>query len=276
VLENSSINKNKPPQAVRREIDLAWKRHQPDRNRIPNDVARRVRAFKRALKPSATAISHALDGVAWRDTAIDAVCKHGKGRDRALAKLRRGFPGASVGVRDSRLVIIWLEPSKRVLMSSHDDPGLGQDCILVRLVLADATRRAITLCSQWVFEAPDHALARLVQRDPKADLKLCLVEAMTGFLGADAEVVHAAAEQCRTIYLRAGNGVFAAEAIRAYAGDDVVLYARARTYLAGDTLNADQIPLPPAGKEGRPSVLALMRALACETWRKDDEPGARK
>jgi hypothetical protein len=131
-------------------------------------------------------------------------------------------------------------------------------------------QRTATFWSQWILEVPDHALGRLLQRSPQADLGDCLTEAAAGFLDAGADPIRNAAKHDHPIYLRAGDGAFLTEVIST--GDDdgsVVLYARARTYLSNTMLGASQVPIG-AAADPSASVLELLLQIAHATWTKED------
>jgi hypothetical protein len=259
------------PARIQTEIEKAWLLHDSKRGRIPNEIQRRVRAFKRELAPPAAAISRTLVDPAWRDRVVDALCKRAKGRERALVKVRKALAGANVALGGNTLAVNFLAPSMSVLASRGDDPGLEQDCVLARVALAWMAQRTATFWSQWIFEAPDHALGRLLQRCPQTDLADCLTEAAAAFLDADAGAICDAAKHRQSIYLRAGDGAFVTEVIGADVGNGgVVLYARARTFLNQRQLSDSQVPVG-AAADASASVLDLLLEIARRTWSKGEQ-----
>ena len=113
-----------------REIERAWALHQG--RRVPAEVWRRVRAFKRSIAPEAAKLSRALsDKTTMQRLFTDFPFKKGIGRARALARLQKHLTGATLQAGDGAVVITWLEPTGPLLDS--EDPSLQQDCIIVCL-----------------------------------------------------------------------------------------------------------------------------------------------
>jgi hypothetical protein len=64
----------------------------------------------------------------------------------------------------------------------------------------------------------------------------------------------------KSLYLRAGPGVFAANLILGRLRNDVqVVYARARTWLRNDMLDSQKVPLPPATSPEQSVATLLMQ-----------------
>lgn len=158
------------------------------------------------------------------------VHKRGRGRERTLGHLRTLLaPMAKLhAVEKDCLVFRYLKPSSRVVVSHDaDDPGLGQDCVVVRalLVRADAIRT-----SHWFLEITDHALGRVLERSP-------LVDPVAVMLAAHDQALKIAPSRDE-FWLPAGIwGVFACTALLGTAEDDPdkpLVHLRCRTWLDRD------------------------------------------
>jgi hypothetical protein len=137
-----------------------------------------------------------------------------------------------------------------------------QDCVLVCFLAAwPPTTKSVTAHSAWAAEIPDHAIGRFLQRAPTSDLRAALFEAGIAFLAADHAAIVPHIGRDTSIYLPAGPGAFAANVIGAKSpdGTKVYTYARARTWLEGNMLGADQIPLPPASSVEASVAVSLWR-----------------
>jgi hypothetical protein len=117
----------------------------------------------------------------------------------------------------------------------------------------------IELRSAWSLEVPDHAACRLLQRSIEGvDLRAALSEAALAFLGADLSVIKPHVGGRTSIYLPAGQGLFAATVVAASGGSgEKFLYARAGTWVHRSMLGADQVP-PPRAVDADRSVAALL------------------
>ncbi len=230
--------------SIGKQTDMAWLQHQPARARIPEDVWRKVRAFRRAIAPGAAQMN-ALQDV--HQLAVDVVHKKGIGQQRAIARLVALItPTAIVTAGAGTVAWAWPEPRGPILES--DNPGQRQDCIVVRYAQVERVGRSTRVLNYaWSFEGPDHAMARVLQRDPSSDLGAVLWEAHTAFMAADADSVLDHFIEARTFYLSAGNGLFVCKGISAKdAKGERFLYARAETWIAAGMARSDQQPLAPA------------------------------
>ena len=105
-------------------------------------------------------------------------------------------------------------------------------------------------------------LARLLQRSPRApDLQAVLLQAGLAFLAADADAVVPHVGSDSSVYLPAGDGVFAATVIgaRTTDGQKHFVYARAGTWLNAPMLKPDQTPLPRAANPEQTVALAIWK-----------------
>src|SRR5262249_7195082 len=94
-------------------------------------------------------------------------------------------------------------------------------------------------------------------RSPMTDVRECLFEAGRNFAGADIDEVL----KHHTIFLTAGPGVFATEAVVLSAARGPRLHVRARTWLTNDMLLPRQQILASAATPDR-AVIQTMRQLA--------------
>jgi hypothetical protein len=76
---------------IARQIDRSWSQHEPERDRIPAEIWRRVRAFKRELPPTAAIIERVLKNDKLAQPLIErCVRRRGMARQNFLPSL---FPG---------------------------------------------------------------------------------------------------------------------------------------------------------------------------------------
>ena len=242
-----------------REIERAWLQHDPQRNAIPPEIWRRLRAIKRTFEPSSQKIKAALGDEEMLNSLVkECCCRRGVARQRLLANIRRTFPGAEVRIahRDV-LEISWLTPSPPVIADpkNHNE---RQDCILANYCVAWPTPPfGIRLASAWSLEVPNHAAARYLQWSGE-DFRSALFEAANNFSAADVADVAPHISMGTDIYLPAGGGCFICAVIGARSvGGIKFLYARAATFVEQARLHADQVPLSKAASADR-SVAALL------------------
>jgi hypothetical protein len=109
----------------------------------------------------------------------------------------------------------------------------------------------------WSVEISDHALLRVLQRDPAADLDAVLLDVhratlrLANDIATEADAAAAAGEERPSGFLvPAGDGVFICEFAAAFDRSvwEGMLAARAVTWLHNDQLHDDQRPEP----EGKP------------------------
>jgi len=225
------------------------------------EARRRLRAFKRSIAPAAAKINRAVRDEAMQRLLTDYVFKKGIGRARALGKLKKYLPGATLQAGDGGVVTwSWLEPSDPVLIS--DGPSKQQECLVVNFGIGG--RQSARTAGLLVFlslEVPDHALARLLQRSPNADIAAALIEAHEEYLQGDAEAVLECMKADREFYLRGGPGVFICEGIAATSNGQRYVYARAQTWIGDSMIRPDQQPLP-AAKDIDEAMIGILVGLA--------------
>jgi hypothetical protein len=248
---------------IARQIDRAWSLHEPERDRVPAEIWRRVRSFKRDLAPTACIIERVLKDQQLAQPLIEkCIRRRGVARQQFLSYLRKTLPGANVRIAHKEILeVSWLSP-RPPMFAEPQHPGELQDCVLVCFLAAwPVSAKVTTAHSAWALEVPDHAAARFWQRDPQADLSQALFEAALNFVSADADIVRAQINNNESVYLRAGSGCFACTVIGAQTTDrsKKFTYARARTWLHDDMLGTDQVPLPPAPTPAQSVALNLWR-----------------
>jgi hypothetical protein len=245
-----------------RQIDKAWLQHAPEQGRIPREVWRNVRTFKRTIAPIADRLDAAVtDRDHLKTLLYDWTCKGEVGRARALAKLRKHLDLADTTFPRQGIMWSWLAPRGCMLIDPKTE-GEAQDAILVRYGFAwIERRRELNGYEAFSIEVPDHATARLLQRAPDINLPRVLMEAQDQFFAADVSTVSRHVAHGTSLYLRAGPGLLICEAIDGRTPSGInYWFARARTWISDSMIRADQIPIASAVGEN-PSMLTLMSAL---------------
>jgi hypothetical protein len=253
------------------QIDRAWLQHAPEQGRIPKDVWRKVRTFKRTIAPIADRLDAAVqDRDRIKGLLYDWTCKGDVGRARALAKLRKHLDLADITFPRGGIMWSWLAPRGCMLIDPKNE-GEAQDAILVRYGFAWIERkRELNGYEAFSIEVPDHATARLVQRAPDVNLPRVLMEAQGAFFQADVATVSRHVAHGTALYLRCGPGLLICEAISGITPSKMEYwYARARTWISDSMIRPDQIPIAPAVGDA-PSQLTLMSALALRMPRLED------
>jgi hypothetical protein len=111
-----------------------------ERGRIPREVLRKVRTFKRTIAPIADRLDAAVQ---YRDrlkVLHDYACKGEVGRARALVKLRKHLEWADITFPRGGVMWSWLAPRGAMLLDPEGE-GESQDCILVRYGFCWVERR---------------------------------------------------------------------------------------------------------------------------------------
>jgi hypothetical protein len=221
---------------------------------VPIDTVSRgrLRLWKRAARQRYERVLQIFESDAFGKITGDFTRKHGIGQRRALAKLRHVLREAKfMQVRlDDPVHVLWavLEPRDSVICASADvAPGLLQDCVVVDNLVAGRLSRLdgtphLGRCGPgvWTLEVQDHALGRLLQRDPGADIDAVLWAAHTAALAVNLESFPVDT----SFFLPAGNGGFLArlENTRNRVNDgEFGLHIQCRTWLSNDM--RDQIPV---------------------------------
>jgi hypothetical protein len=233
---------------VARQIDRSWLQHQPEKDRIPSSVWRSLRAFKGDLVQTAAV----LEGLLKKQqisSLLEPLCRRrGMVRHGLLASMRRRLPGANIRIAHTHRSIVeisWLSP-RLGLFAAPQNPNEQQPCTLVCYTAVwPPTRDTLRMHSGWAAEIPDHALARLLQRAPDADIRAALFAAANAFVAADADIVAKLINRPVGIYLPAGPGCFVGGVVGARTpdGSRTFVYARCQTWLHSDMLGDDQLPL---------------------------------
>jgi hypothetical protein len=221
----------------------------------------------------ASALIQIFESDAFGKITSDFTRKHGVGRQRALARLKNMLKKARfVEVRSEDPVhALWavLEPSDSVICAGPDvPPGLLQDCVVVANLIAGRLSRPdgtphLGRCGPglWALEVQDHALGRLLQRDPGADIDAVLWEAHTAALNINIDQIIPTA----SFFLRAGNGGFLAQIEFTRNRDNgrlFGLHVQCRTWLHQDAMHQTRVPLATATTIG-----ARLGTICCCPWR---------
>jgi hypothetical protein len=244
-------------------LDRSWAQHDPVQGRIPREIMRNVRTFKRTIAPIAGRLDVAVnDRDRIKGLLYDYACKGDVGRARALAKLRKHLDLANITFPRQGIMWSWLAPRGCMLIDPKNE-GEAQDAILVRYGFAWIERkRELHGYEAFSIELPDHATARLVQRAPDINLPRVLMEAQDQFFAADVATVSRHVAHGTALYLRCGPGLLICEAISGITPSKMEYwYARARTWISDSMIRPDQIPIALAVGDA-PSQLTLMTALA--------------
>ena len=200
-----------------------------------------------------------------RDAAVQFLRRGSRvGRTRAFEKVRRLLPARAVleGVRlEGDPLAVWAMLRARGPVAIDPDtrngrpvePYLKQDCVVVEYILVGKVGVSVGL---WTLEVPDHALGRMLDRMPGADIDAVLLAAHHAALRAqldDEKIRTSLANNKSSFLLPAGDGVFSCE-IRAApdvaSGGALHVHLFAHTWLHLDQLHDDQTPLLVDGAEG--------------------------
>lgn len=129
-----------------------------------------VRLFKQQIDGDADRVKAALMSVS--PLILDWTKKGPRGRERKLPPIKEALRPAEVGCIDGDLLVLWLRPFGPLLQSN--DPSYRQDCILVLGMIVSRQRGSLRWNGFPIFEAPDHMLARMMQRAPGIDAAAAL------------------------------------------------------------------------------------------------------
>jgi hypothetical protein len=236
-----------------RQIERAWREHEPERARVPPEARRAAQAFRERIAPGAERFNRIYLSAEFRRTLNDWSMKGPIGRERALCKIKQLLAPAVIDVMDDALLFTWLQPHDGFVRVDH--PTFAQSGVIVAAAHISRAARGVRDVSFPIVEIPEHALARMVQRSPAIDMPTALHEAARAFLAADAAVVDMMRLGGRTVYLPAGRGLLLSFAIRVDLVEETQTVARANTWISMAQAQPDQRPLAPAADPAR-SVLA--------------------
>jgi hypothetical protein len=190
---------------------IPWWQLTPDQQRDHQnrvEATRKLRVWKRAIAPAAAKIDRALaDETTTHQLITDFAFKKNAGKAKALARLRQHLAPAKLSAGRDIFTWSWLKPTGPLLAS--DDPSLRQNCVIARFGIGG--RRSAHFAGAAVvlsLEVPDHALVRLLERSPNADIEAAVFEAQDGYLHANNQAVLECMKSYREFYLRAGPGLF--------------------------------------------------------------------
>jgi hypothetical protein len=245
-----------------REVEKAWIQHDPARGKITNEAWRALRQFKRSIAPQAARVGLASDDrKRIRELMYDYSRKGDVGAQRTFAKLRHHFHPATVERLQKGILWSWLDP-RGAMLADAKDVGETQDAILVRYGLAWVVKkRHLAAYEAFTLEAPDHALARMLQRSPGTDIREALHQAHHHLFKASASAVGRHVEEQTRLYLPCGPGLLICEALRASTPSGLVyVFCRGRTWISADMVRPDQTPIAaaPSGVESQLTIMSMM------------------
>jgi len=177
--------------------------------------------------------------------------KRGTGQRRAFEKIRKALALASLQTvafnPPAGPLAVWayVKPREPVNFAPNS-PSEAQSGATVDYIFIGETGEYFNVGKGlWTIEATDHALGRLLQRSPGADLDAVLLDAHHRLLAVPVADVSGLDE----FFLPAGNGVFASQ-LRS--GPDVStgeesIHARCSTWLHADQLQDSQLPVATGG-----------------------------
>lgn len=243
------------------QIERGWLRHEPERARVPREIWRNLRTFKRTIAPIADRLDEAATARDYlKGLLYDYACKGEVGRARALAKLRKHFDLATITFPRRGIMWSWLAPRGCMLIDPKNE-GEAQDAILVRYGFAWIERRRLSGYEAFSIECPDHATARLMQRCPDVNLPCVWLQAQDQLFAAAVATVSRHVTHGTSLYLRAGPGLLICQGLSGRTPDGTEYwFARARTWISDSMIRPDQVPIAPAVGDD-PSMLTLMSAL---------------
>ena len=177
--------------AREREIERAWRQHEPERAKVPLEARRQAKAFRDRIAPDADKIKAAYQSQPLRDLLNDWARKSAVWRNRAIRKIKQALAPAAVDDAGGALIVAWLQAHERFVLV--DSPTFGQSGIVISAAHISRAGRDIRESSFPVLEAPQHALARMFERSSShIDAAQALHEAAACFLAADMRTVESA------------------------------------------------------------------------------------
>lgn len=219
--------------------------------RIDAAARGQVRAFRQQILYQARRIQ-ALSGMP--DLIDDLQIWHHKtnarGRDRVVKRIQRALPGVRwfsppsyVRERVGQVMIgAYLDNSGPTIIEPRD-PGQTQESVVVRYILLAKNRIYGGL---WTLEIPIHALGRIAQRLPNANLADVIY---AGHRRALASVIGDARPGTGFWLATPPAGAFFCELIVGpdeSCNEELTTFIRARTWVHNDQLRDDQHPIPEA------------------------------
>jgi len=217
---------------------------------IPAEARGKLRVLKRDLLPQAQRIERSFVKSVVRQQ-VEAMLFKGsaKGRSRAHAKVMQALgPGARLwdcDLHGEQPSVSWgyLKPTKARTRagSTPEDPGLDQDCVMVKVVTAGVKGKQVGVgAAPWTITFSDHALHRLFERSHWLDPVETMWQAHDNVLRVRESDAMAQAKDAHFL-LPAGDGAFVV--MLALIGPDetsLSTMVHARTWLSHDMLWQDQ------------------------------------
>jgi hypothetical protein len=245
-----------PTRPRERELEAAWRRHEPRRAKVPYPARRAAEAFREASIGDAEKVRLTYQSKPFRRILADWAKAASLGRSHTTQRLAAAIAPAHVDVISGALRLMWLE-SHAERLTLIDDPRYDQPAVLIVGALVKRTGRALSAANGFpCVEVSEHSLRRLYERAPQVDAKSALFEAATCFLSADFKTVEERRLKDDTLCLRCGPGLLLTEVL--YCADrqnKPRLFARANTWISWATAEPDQRPVI-AAADPKGSVLA--------------------
>jgi hypothetical protein len=231
---------------IAREREIAWRKHEPLRSRVPYFARRTAEQFRESIAPDAGRIKRVYSSTSFRALLKDWARQASLGRSHAIKRVASAIAPASAEAIGGMLRLLWLE--SRGQLVQLDDPRYAQNCVLVVGAVIRRSGRTLGAASGFpVLECSEHSLRRLCERAPHIDVKAALLEAACAFLAADFRTVEAQRLKGGTVCLKAGPGLLLTEVL--YCADlekKPRLFSRANTWISWATAEPDQRPIAAA------------------------------
>lgn len=237
-------------------------------NPVDPEARGKLRRWRADIEKQWLGLNRVLDRDATITAATAMIRKGLKGRQRAFEKLARDFQRHGARLKGVRLcgpqpLAMWAVMSPIEKDAESPDPTDHQGSVFINAILAGRIDDQHAMGSSfWCFEAMDHALGRLLQRDRGADVTQIMLAAHDGLLRAPT-CLPLGPE--RRFLLPAGNGAFACEFV--FAGSatggvkTLIIRARARTWLHRDQLSDEQEEMAAFAGEASPGSRLIDKYL---------------
>ena len=247
-----------PARPRERELEAAWRRHEPLRAKIPYQARRAAEQFRDSIAGDAERVRLTYRSAPFRRILADWAKAASLGRSQAIQRLASALSPAFVDVADGALRLLWLE-SYAERLTLIDDPRYDQPAVLIVGALVKRTGRSLGAANGFpCVEVSEHSLRRLYERAPQVDAKAALFEAARAFLAADYRIVEEKRLRGDTLCLRCGPGLLLTEVLYcADRQDKPRLFSRANTWISWLTAENDQRPIVKAA-DPSVSVLAMV------------------
>jgi hypothetical protein len=233
-----------PTRPRERELEAAWRRHEPRRAKVPYPARRAAEAFRESIIGDAEKVRLTYQSKPFRRILADWAKAASLGRSHTTQRLAAAIAPAHVDVISGALRLMWLE-SHAERLTLIDDPRYDQPAVLIVGALVRRTGRSLSAANGFpVVEVSEHALRRIFERAPNIDVKAALLGAAHAFLAADFKTVEERRLAGGTLCLRCGPGLLLSEILYcADRQDKPRLFARANTWISWAAAEPGQRPI---------------------------------